>query len=107
MCPTGRCTPILCPSVYAIPTQARHDFAPTVVTVQYLRAIAASLVVFHHAMAPPALRSYYPHSFGEFGVDLFFVISGYIMWTTTARGQRGPASFWAARIVRIVPLYWV
>jgi len=83
------------------------DGPPTVITVQYLRAVAASLVVFHHAMAPPALQSYYRHSFGEFGVDLFFVISGYIMWTTTARGQRGPASFWAARIVRIVPLYWV
>src|SRR5216684_2723383 len=81
--------------------------ASTVVTIQYLRAIAASLVVCHHAFAPPALQSYYRHSFGEFGVDLFFVISGYIMWTTTARGQRGPASFWAARIVRIVPLYWV
>jgi exopolysaccharide production protein ExoZ len=79
----------------------------TIVTVQYLRAVAACLIVFHHAMAPPALKSYYPHSFGEFGVDLFFVISGFIMWTTTVRGRRGPASFWAARIVRIVPLYWV
>src|SRR6266852_9064910 len=87
--------------------QRETDGPPTVITVQYLRAVAASLVVFHHAMAPPALQSYYRHSFGEFGVDLFFVISGYIMWTTTARGQRGPASFWAARIVRIVPLYWV
>jgi len=79
----------------------------TVVTIQYLRAIAASLVVCHHAFAPPAVNSYYRHSFGEFGVDLFFVISGYIMWTTTVRGRRGPVPFWAARIVRIVPLYWV
>jgi len=81
--------------------------ASTVVTIQYLRAIAASLVVCHHAFAPPAVNSYYRHSFGEFGVDLFFVISGYIMWTTTVRGRRGPVSFWAARIVRIVPLYWL
>lgn len=89
------------------PASGRSSTGGTVVTVQYLRAIAASLVVFHHAMAPPALQSHYQHPFGEFGVDLFFVISGYIMWATTAGGRRGPAKFWMARIVRIVPLYWL
>jgi exopolysaccharide production protein ExoZ len=84
-----------------------NEVASTIVTVQYLRAIAAMLVVFHHAMAPPALHPYYPRPFGEFGVDLFFVISGFIMWTTTVGARRGPASFWAARILRIVPLYWI
>jgi exopolysaccharide production protein ExoZ len=83
------------------------DRGTTVVTIQYLRAIAASLVVFHHTMAPPALNIYYRRSFGEFGVDLFFVISGYIMWRTTVHGRRGPVAFWAARLVRIVPLYWI
>jgi exopolysaccharide production protein ExoZ len=78
----------------------------TVVTIQYLRAIAASIVVYHHAFAPPALSVYYPSALGQFGVDIFFVISGYIMWTTTVGSGRGPASFWAARIVRVVPLYW-
>jgi exopolysaccharide production protein ExoZ len=79
----------------------------TVVTIQFLRAAAAGLIVVHHAMAPPALQPYYRHVFGEFGVDVFFVISGYIMWTTTAAAHRSPAAFWAARIVRIVPLYWL
>jgi len=83
------------------------DSGSTVVTIQYLRAIAASLVVFHHTMAPAALNVYYRRSFGEFGVDLFFVISGYIMWLTTVRGRRGPLAFWVARLVRIVPLYWI
>jgi exopolysaccharide production protein ExoZ len=77
-----------------------------IITVQYLRAVAASLVVLHHALATPALAPYYVRQFGTYGVDLFFVISGYIMWSTTANGQRGPLKFWAARIVRIVPLYW-
>jgi exopolysaccharide production protein ExoZ len=81
--------------------------ASTVVTIQYLRAIAASLVVYHHAFAPTALHSYYKTPFGEFGVDIFFVISGYIMWTTTVGSGRGPISFWLARIMRIVPLYWL
>src|SRR6476620_6933057 len=41
------------------------------------------------------------------GVDLFFVISGFIMWATTETRRRGPMQFWLARIVRIVPLYWI
>jgi peptidoglycan/LPS O-acetylase OafA/YrhL len=81
---------------------ARPPAAGTVLTIQYLRAIAASLVVIHHALAALIVTS-----IGLFGVDLFFVISGYVMWATTTDGQRTPLSFWAARIVRIVPLYWV
>lgn len=80
--------------------------AETVVAIQYLRAVAASLIVFQHAMGVPAFVHYAAH-FGTVGVDLFFVISGYIMWTTTERRQRGPLAFWLARIVRIVPLYWM
>ncbi len=90
------------------PARERSAVASTrVVTIQYLRAIAASLVVLHHAFSVPALASFYPRPYGSYGVDLFFVISGYIMWSTTADGSRGPRRFWTARIVRIVPLYWI
>jgi len=78
----------------------------TVVAIQYLRAVAAGLIAFQHAMGVPAFVHYAAH-FGTVGVDLFFVISGFIMWTTTERSQRGPVQFWLARIVRIVPLYWI
>jgi peptidoglycan/LPS O-acetylase OafA/YrhL len=43
---------------------------------------------------------------GNGGVDLFFVISGFIMVFTTGRKPVGPLSFFAARVRRIVPLYW-
>ncbi|MFK7903097.1 MAG: acyltransferase family protein [Nitratireductor sp.] len=46
---------------------------------------------------------------GDFGVDLFFVISGFIMIYTTQGyfGEKGQAwSFIRRRIIRIVPLYW-
>jgi exopolysaccharide production protein ExoZ len=79
----------------------------TVVTIQYLRAIAASVVVLYHAMSAPSIAALFPVRIGEFGVDLFFVISGYIMWTTTAGSGRGPLAFWGARILRVAPLYWV
>jgi exopolysaccharide production protein ExoZ len=78
----------------------------TVVTIQYLRAVAAALIVFQHAMGIPAFIYYTAH-FGTVGVDLFFMISGFIMWTTTRDQGRGPAAFWLARIIRIVPLYWL
>jgi exopolysaccharide production protein ExoZ len=81
--------------------------ASRVVAIQYLRAIAASLVVLHHAFEAPPIAPFYPRPYGSFGVDLFFVISGYIMWSTTAGGSRGPLRFWTARIIRIVPLYWI
>jgi exopolysaccharide production protein ExoZ len=81
--------------------------APTLVTIQYLRAIAASLVVLRHAVDVPELIGKYPQPFGQYGIGLFFVISGYIMWMTTAQRSRSPLAFWAARIVRIVPIYWI
>lgn len=41
------------------------------------------------------------------GVDLFFVISGFIMWVTTAsRPERSALSFCRDRATRIAPLYW-
>jgi peptidoglycan/LPS O-acetylase OafA/YrhL len=78
----------------------------TVVAIQYLRAVAAGLIAFQHAMGIPAFVHYTAH-FGTVGVDLFFVISGFIMWTTTERSKRGAVQFWLARIVRVVPLYWL
>lgn len=77
-----------------------------IVTIQYLRGLAACLVVFHHAMAVPELAPYYGRPFGQFGVDLFFVISGFIMWTTTRSGTYRPSDFYLARVIRVVPIYW-
>jgi exopolysaccharide production protein ExoZ len=77
----------------------------TIVTIQYLRGIAASLVALYHAAGTPPFGPA-PSWIADLGVDLFFVISGCIMWATTQRG-RGPLGFWEARLLRIVPLYWI
>jgi exopolysaccharide production protein ExoZ len=43
----------------------------------------------------------------EAGVDIFFVISGFIMWVTTAaKPAITAAHFYMDRVIRIVPLYW-
>lgn len=74
--------------------------------IQGLRAVAALMVVWFHAVAQlPGLRDRVPWEFGGAGVDLFFVISGYIM--TRTRAGTSPAAFMRRRLERIVPLYWL
>jgi exopolysaccharide production protein ExoZ len=80
-----------------------------VVAIQMLRGIAATMVVFVHI--DNQLRRLNYGTFGwdwlVAGVDIFFVISGFIMWTSVARRDRMTASeFLRHRLIRIVPLYW-
>jgi len=79
-----------------------------ILSIQYLRGLAVLLVVMlHNTMG---LRAYAPeidifHA-GAFGVDIFFVISGFIIWTILNIRPMTPAKFIERRIIRIVPLYW-
>lgn len=76
--------------------------------IQSLRAFAALLVVWVHAREQFGwLPGIVPSFFGAYGVDLFFVISGFIMVVSTHGKRMSPTAFWARRLVRIVPLYWM
>ena len=75
----------------------------TLYGIQYLRAFAALAVVLFHA----AERSGYAFAIGAAGVDVFFVISGFIMWVIVARRPVSPGRFLKERIRRIVPVYWL
>ncbi|KQP88028.1 acyltransferase [Methylobacterium sp. Leaf117] len=77
--------------------------------IQVLRGLAALLVVIVHCEA-------IIKSFGNFhyigiaastGVDLFFVISGFIMVYTSDRNGPTPLGFFANRVARVAPLYWL
>jgi exopolysaccharide production protein ExoZ len=57
-----------------------------IVSIQYLRGLAALLVVFHHACDQfPALMDRIPTNAGLGGVDIFFAISGFVIMHTTTR----------------------
>jgi exopolysaccharide production protein ExoZ len=80
--------------------------------IQYLRGIAALMVVFHHAIN--YITAYTWTGIGATGVDIFFVISGFIMAYTCSREMRAGesralacADFLLKRLVRVVPLYWL
>src|SRR5262245_23624339 len=83
----------------------------SLVSIQALRAIAAFLVFWGHAINAVNLKvpAEFPTFYGPFGVDLFFVISGFVMVYSSESlfGRPGaPIKFFARRLARIVPLYW-
>lgn len=82
----------------------------TLFPVQYLRAVAALAVFYFHFCVvkdgpytsdPPPIEK-----IGSAGVDLFFVISGFIMAMLVWNAPTTFSRFMFARFVRIVPLYW-
>lgn len=79
-------------------------------SVQLLRAVAALGVVSFHAAHLLFSRNGLElrwSGLGAAGVDLFFVVSGFIMWVTALDRGMPIRRFAAKRIQRIVPLYWL
>lgn len=107
----------------AIPLHRRNGvgvFSLTYLNIQGLRAVASLMVLVTHALYPfVPMRDHwitkYINNFGPGGVDLFFVISGFIIYTVGARsGEESTKSrfrvtwdFLLKRLIRIYPIYWV
>lgn len=82
--------------------------------IQVLRGVAVlSVVLFHlssvelkYGGGGSLLSSWL--DFGQFGVDLFFVISGFVMMVVSHErdGKAAAITFLAHRFTRIYPLYW-
>jgi exopolysaccharide production protein ExoZ len=94
--------------------QANPAVRETLSGVQALRALAATAVAVAHTgeefAGHLALPGLVPDLvYGAAGVDLFFVISGFVMVYASERlfGREGAfRTFMARRVIRIVPLYW-
>ena len=85
-------------------------------SIQALRGIAALAVFLCHVMAIEEAHSERAHKLtdlwinGAHGVDLFFVISGFIMvWVAgdLRRGLGQAGDFLFSRATRIYPLWWL
>jgi exopolysaccharide production protein ExoZ len=79
--------------------------------LQVLRFFAATAVVLFHAIAaagqrglPLKLVPWYVY--GAQGVDLFFVISGCVIYYTVEASGLNGSAFLARRMQRLLPLYW-
>jgi exopolysaccharide production protein ExoZ len=83
------------------------------VYIQVLRFVAAVAVIAFHALGVPPKGFEVPEgaisfvlSYGGRGVDLFFVISGFVIFYASQSSQLTPAEFLRRRVERIVPLYF-
>lgn len=87
-------------------------------SLQVLRAFAACSVVLVHAVGrvhitwpeTPSYLTVENTHWGAGGVDLFFVLSGFLMTYLHAQqfGQPGVSGkFFSRRLIRIVPIYWL
>lgn len=72
-----------------------------------LRGLAASAVLVSHMLAGlfgSQVREQLPFDLGQFGVMLFFVISGYVIAMSVE--HVGLGAFWVRRVLRLYPAYW-
>ena len=91
------------------PADPRPAARPLIANLQLLRGIAALMIVFVHLwplLTPLDANTQLPHAFHA-GVDIFFVISGFIMVHVTTARDMSAGRFALDRIVRIVPVYWL
>lgn len=81
--------------------------------LQILRAVAALSVVLYHIRGTALSYNYNPKivsllgNLGASGVDIFFVISGFIMLHTQFNNKQTILNFFKKRVIRIAPLYWL
>jgi exopolysaccharide production protein ExoZ len=81
--------------------------------IQYLRAFAALNVVYFHTLLASEMYDIQTIIFskignwGASGVDIFFVISGFIMMHVQLNNPKKMLMFFLSRLNRIVPIYWL
>ena len=86
--------------------------ARRLVEVDALRGVAALAVVLFHfttrftELFHPASLSVVNVSYGHYGVNLFFIISGFVIFMTLEKTVR-PLDFVVSRFSRLFPAYWV
>lgn len=88
--------------------ETKNRFEP----LDALRGIAALIVVLFHYTAQ--YRNFYGHAFseqldfkyGHYGVPLFFIISGFVIFMTVNKVKSTP-EFIYKRFIRLYPTFWI
>lgn len=81
--------------------------------LQILRSFAAINVLILHLIATSSAYNFEPKylsilkGWGNNGVDIFFVLSGFIILHSQLQKKRTFGNFLKLRIIRIVPIYWL
>lgn len=81
--------------------------------IELMRFIAALAVVYFHAVGTLQAGGFSeigPNpltGLGAAGVDVFFVISGFVIFLSLTRKNRTPIEFARDRLIRLVPAYWI
>jgi exopolysaccharide production protein ExoZ len=78
-------------------------------SIHYLRAIAALMVVVLHIHTGISFMRHNADEIGWLrgGVDIFFIISGFVMVKSTYGKNLSGQDFFYKRCQRIIPLYWL
>lgn len=81
-------------------------------SIQAVRAIAAIFVLLYHASALISHRLNYDLTsyfwYGYSGVDIFFVLSGFIIfYSASTHKNLTSTEFFARRLIRIYPIFWL
>lgn len=77
-----------------------------------LRGVAAILVVIYHytvryfELYPQTYNFSNFMEFGKLGVNMFFIISGYVIFMTLLKIEK-PIDFLVTRFIRLYPIFWV
>ena len=80
--------------------------------IQFLRAFAVIAIILHHSIytaeiyQKPTFIFHFLKNWGTSSVDLFFVISGFIMVFIQYHYNKKPIPFLIDRVARVVPTYW-
>lgn len=99
----------------SIPTEMLDSAKPKtkrIIELDALRAIAAlNLLLFHFTWVYSEKYGFasplgFTLPYGKYGVELFFILSGFVNAMTLLR-KRNPADFVAGRFIRILPSYWL
>jgi exopolysaccharide production protein ExoZ len=81
--------------------------------LEIVRFCAALTVVIYHSVGILQTNGHSigwladTYFIGQAGVDVFFIVSGFVIWLSLNNSVKDPFTFMKNRIIRIIPSYWL